>query len=121
MRRPLSSNTLVIAPVRLRLVASGLIIENVRSIAMCPFPFPSEKVGGLYPPKGPKTRGINHIATMAADISRRCHTAASGVVEVKATFEPVTDGVVFGKQIRSGGDPCPLQRTENDVIRKQRR
>src|SRR3569832_1388710 len=33
-RRPASSSILVMAPVRLRLVASGLIMEKVRSIAI---------------------------------------------------------------------------------------
>jgi hypothetical protein len=36
MRRPACSIMALIAPVRLRAVASGLIIENVRSIAMLP-------------------------------------------------------------------------------------
>ena len=53
-----SSSILMMAPVRLRLVASGLIIEKVRSIAMftCPCELNSG-LGGQSPPSAVLTRG----------------------------------------------------------------
>src|SRR5262245_33019688 len=47
MRKPACSIMALIAPVRLRAVASGLMIENVRSIAIWQASF----VGGLRPGK----------------------------------------------------------------------
>src|SRR4051794_5371534 len=58
MRRPAFSITALIAPVRLRAVASGLMMEKVRSLAICrPGSF-GITLRGLYPPgRRPASRG----------------------------------------------------------------
>src|SRR5579883_474609 len=49
IRNPAFSITALMAPVRLRAVASGLMMEKVRSIAMCgPYKIAPREVAGLY-------------------------------------------------------------------------
>src|SRR5258708_3364390 len=50
-RNPASSNRAMILPVRLRRVASGLIIDKVRSIAIRQLAFPVVKSAALYTPR----------------------------------------------------------------------
>src|SRR5215468_14060 len=66
MRRPACSIIALIAPVRLRAVASGLMIENVRSIAIVKRPCGGKGLCG----------GANLWVVAAAYIGRPCHRQA---------------------------------------------
>ncbi len=80
------------------LVASGLIIENVRSIAIIAVPCHRKKVGGVYPPKRPKNKGAFRNWQKLRDISRRCHTAPLRAMQIEAALEPVSNRILGSKR-----------------------
>src|SRR5215475_6090501 len=103
MRRPAFSITALTAPVRLRSVASGLMIENVRSIAM---------ISSLNVAAGYELRGLYRRLRRTASDPRNTAIGASpqgkdaGITTISRTRSgPVADDrlVGFGRWRRQGG------------------
>src|SRR5690606_25102058 len=95
-----------------RLVASGLIIENVRSIAIVQS-FGSRESGRCLPARTSGNKG-------GWAISRRRHTSPEAIMEVEAAFEPLHDRIIARQRRWPSRHAHPLQGAKQDIIGKQR-